>query len=444
MICDPGTSVLPAYDPNNARYISRDNTSMIRNLGQSHVPTSRVASRVVQRKCACGSKTGTNGKCDNCRDADLQRKASGSSDVGEVPPKCYDVAGSSGAPGDAEPWKLAEPRFAHDFSRVPIAKESARNRSSFSNNEIDFNSPSDAVAFGVTSLAHRLRQRSSGTALNSNERFRMEQRLGHGLEGVRIHSSDASRAAARLMGARAFTIGKDIYLADRLTTGDDQTQNDILLHELSHAIQQRPWNGSQIELPTANGAAEREATRVADSSRTNMPVEPIAASTYSPTVMTLPGWAWALIAGELACLFGFYIYALKNLWHKGDKYLHCWTSCKIATWCPPVPLVGQAIAAIVGALKELLDIVIGESELRDMANNMSGIECSLHYLDETCDSCCDGKLRRGELAMDGSSSVPSDVSSNVSEESDQFTKAAAVRQTQQFVEPQATSTAGLA
>jgi len=95
--------------------------------------------------------------------------------------------------------------------------------------------------------------------------------------------------------------------------------------------------------------------------------------------MALALAAWLILAGEAACLFGFYLYALEKLRHKGDKYLHCWTSCKIATYCA-APLSGQVIALIIGAAKELLDMVIREAEIRDMKNNVSGIECPVHYL----------------------------------------------------------------
>jgi hypothetical protein len=246
------------------------------------------------------------------------------------------------------------------------------------------------VSEALTQMALLLRRRSTGAPLAEPARARVESQAGRPLGSVRVHDDGAAGAAARLLGARAFTIGQDVYLgADAPRSGP--AADRVLDHELAHTLQQRTWTGGPLGFDHGAGRHEPEAERVS----TGAPS--VLGEPGPPAVMALHPAVWALIIGELACLFGFYFYALKNLWHKGDKYLHCWTSCKIATWCPPVPLVSQAIAALVGALKELLDIVIGEAEIRDMQNNAAGIECSLHYL-TSCDECCEAKLTAGQLA----------------------------------------------
>ena len=84
-------------------------------------PTQAV---VLQRKCACGGKSGMDGKCDECRkkkrERSLQRSAMTSGDVGEVPSIVHDVIGSAGTALDSGTRSFMESRFGRDFSNVRI------------------------------------------------------------------------------------------------------------------------------------------------------------------------------------------------------------------------------------------------------------------------------------------------------------------------------------
>lgn len=261
----------------------------------------------------------------------------------------------------------------------------------------------DSISYGLTEMAKLLSSHDQGSSLEPRTSKKMEDRLGNSLYQVRIHSSPAARAAVKLLGARAFTIGKNIYLNDNsLSTSSE----GVLEHELIHTIQQQSWNGALLKLSSSTSAQEREAEQIVQSPIPRSFSANSASSAQPDTVMkVLPVVILAPILGELACLFGFYLYAFKKYGDRSDKFLHCWTSCKIATWCPPVPLAGQAIAALIGALKELADIVIGEAEVRDMKNNLSGIECSLHYR-TSCWRCCNDKESRGILASAPSATEP--------------------------------------
>jgi hypothetical protein len=67
----------------------------------------------------------------------------------------------------------------------------------------------------------------------------MEGRFGTDFGGVRIHDDDRSHAAARALGARAFTLGSDIVLgAGQYAQGSSRGQH-LLAHELTHVVQQR-------------------------------------------------------------------------------------------------------------------------------------------------------------------------------------------------------------
>ena len=58
----------------------------------------------------------------------------------------------------------------------------------------------------------------------------MEARLGHGLEGVRVHDDERAAFAAHALGARGFALGRDVVLGLR----DER----LLAHELAHVVQQ--------------------------------------------------------------------------------------------------------------------------------------------------------------------------------------------------------------
>lgn len=55
------------------------------------------------------------------------------------------------------------------------------------------------------------------------------------LDGVRVHTGQAASAAARVLSARAFTRGKDIYLGE----GERETDLPLIAHEVAHTLQQR-------------------------------------------------------------------------------------------------------------------------------------------------------------------------------------------------------------
>jgi hypothetical protein len=65
----------------------------------------------------------------------------------------------------------------------------------------------------------------------------MEARLGHDFSRVRVHRWPHAADYARREGARAFTVGEDLFLPDMraLPAADRQR---LLAHELTHVVQQ--------------------------------------------------------------------------------------------------------------------------------------------------------------------------------------------------------------
>jgi hypothetical protein len=103
--------------------------------------------------------------------------------------------------------------------------------------------------------------------LDMQVRRPLEQRLNHDLGHIRIHSGGASDAAAGRLGARAYALGRDIYLGAESRTLTGQRRERLLAHEAVHTVQQggasvSPHEGLSISRPS--DGAELEAARIAD------------------------------------------------------------------------------------------------------------------------------------------------------------------------------------
>lgn len=89
-----------------------------------------------------------------------------------------------------------------------------------------------------------------GRSLEPGLRRSMEHRFQHDFASVRLHAGPAAGAAARALGAAAFTVGSEIVLGD----GGGP---ELLAHELTHVVQQRRGSGRAGE--ATEGEARRNA-----------------------------------------------------------------------------------------------------------------------------------------------------------------------------------------
>lgn len=78
-----------------------------------------------------------------------------------------------------------------------------------------------------------------GRPLAASTREFFETRLGDDFGDVRIHSDRGATAAARAIGARAFTVGNDVFFGRGQYTPGTREGKELLAHELAHVIQQR-------------------------------------------------------------------------------------------------------------------------------------------------------------------------------------------------------------
>lgn len=155
----------------------------------------------------------------------LQRKrGSRFNEAGVVPPVVHDVLRSSGQPLDASTRSFMEPRFAHDFSGVPVhsaplAASSLAVVPPHHGSEIE----ADAVAQQV--------MRSTNAAPRAD--------AAQDFSRVRIHNDAKAAESARAVNARAYTVGENIVFGSNRYVPGTQEGKALLAHELTHTIQQQ-------------------------------------------------------------------------------------------------------------------------------------------------------------------------------------------------------------
>lgn len=79
---------------------------------------------------------------------------------------------------------------------------------------------------------------TGGSALPSSARAELEPRFGLDFGGVRVHANTRAERLSRQIGARAFTIGGDIFFQRREYSPDSGEGQRLLAHELTHVAQQ--------------------------------------------------------------------------------------------------------------------------------------------------------------------------------------------------------------
>src|SRR5215212_10081476 len=66
----------------------------------------------------------------------------------------------------------------------------------------------------------------------------LERMTGRSMGDIRIHDSAQAGDLARRLGARAFTVGRDIYVRSELVNSGTPEGKALLAHEATHAAEQ--------------------------------------------------------------------------------------------------------------------------------------------------------------------------------------------------------------
>ncbi len=106
-------------------------------------------------------------------------------------------------------------------------------------------------------------QRASGRPLEPEVRSQMEPFFKHNFGQVRIHNDSESSELCRELGARAFTVGQDIFLKDNGRSPNSADGTKLIVHELTHVVQQsNAVAPSTLAVTHPSQASETEARKI--------------------------------------------------------------------------------------------------------------------------------------------------------------------------------------
>jgi hypothetical protein len=77
-----------------------------------------------------------------------------------------------------------------------------------------------------------------GQPLPATERAFFESRLGSDFSGVRVHTDSRAAASARAVGARAYTVGRNVVFGAGQWAPRTERGRRLIAHELTHVVQQ--------------------------------------------------------------------------------------------------------------------------------------------------------------------------------------------------------------
>lgn len=228
--------------------------------------TTGAASSVLQRKCACESRSDHEDETTRA----LQRKAMGPASPSVTPGIVYDVLNTSGQPLEPSARSQMEPRFGHDFSRVRIHTDDRAAQSAQSVHALaytvgqhivfDRGQYSPASSAGQHLLAHEL--------THVIQQQRIPAAGGHDLEvGV---PDDSSEYEADQIASQVFT-GKRVSV--------EASSSGIVQRQQAAPVMTQPAGGQVAARPQSQPAAptrpERESLDPA-----GRPGRPVRAEVY--------------------------------------------------------------------------------------------------------------------------------------------------------------------
>jgi len=89
-------------------------------------------------------------------------------------------------------------------------------------------------------LEIQINSNATGQSFPTTTRTFFEKRFGHDFSSVRIHTDSQAANTARKFNAKAFTIGRDIYFGSGHYQPGQKQGKQLLAHELTHTLQQKP------------------------------------------------------------------------------------------------------------------------------------------------------------------------------------------------------------
>jgi peptidoglycan hydrolase-like protein with peptidoglycan-binding domain len=188
------------------------------------------AGGILQRQCDCGQHTIAGGSCDECGQklSSLQRRTRNSEleaeSPGGVPRIVHDVLHSPGQPLDGATRAFMEPRFGHDFSRIPATSE----RSHGAVSALRVGPAVDRFELEADHIAETVMRAPA----------RAESPVSYDFSRVRVHADGRAAESARAVNAKAYTVGDHIVFGAGEYAPESSAGRKVIAHELAHTLQQ--------------------------------------------------------------------------------------------------------------------------------------------------------------------------------------------------------------
>jgi hypothetical protein len=226
---------------------------------------------LLQRQCACGQHA-IGGVCEQCRKKGILQRAAAGPAPSTVPPIVHEVLRSPGQlpPVDVATRVFIEPRFAYDYSHVPLGSKSLASIQA----KLIVNTPGDIYEQEADRIADRVMAASPSPAINGSQlhiqRYPgpstevsdsvsssvdrvlagsgkplepalgedMGQRFGQDFSHVRVHTGGAAEQSANDVNALAYTVEHNIVFGAGQFAPWTYEGRRLLAHELMHVVQQ--------------------------------------------------------------------------------------------------------------------------------------------------------------------------------------------------------------
>ena len=139
------------------------------------------------------------------------------------------------------------------------------------NPPVDRKADGNGVSAGADKHVEEAAGASGGTALPAPLRDELERSLGADLGDVRIHTGGKSATAAKSVGAKAYTTGRDIHFAEGAYDPSSKTGRALIAHEVAHVVQQRGGSVAagtrqhKLDVSAPGDTHEKEADAFAES-----------------------------------------------------------------------------------------------------------------------------------------------------------------------------------
>jgi hypothetical protein len=117
------------------------------------------------------------------------------------------------------------------------------------------------------------RRKGSGTEIAGDARQKLEGHFAADLSEVRVHTDGESTALNRELNSQAFTVGRDIFMAEGKYNPGSSDGQGLLAHELTHVGQQTGFAAQTIQR-----ASEEEDDQASPAATTPVEEEPPAAA----------------------------------------------------------------------------------------------------------------------------------------------------------------------